>query len=117
MRKMSAAHRKKISDALKGRPGHKQSLKTRAKISKTLTGYKPTLEARKNMSAAQLGRKHTDETKRKISEANKGHKTPQEIRDKLSQLMKKKLQKKKEIEVAIEIIRLNQVAFEMGVSL
>ncbi len=82
------AARRKISEALRGRPGKPQTDETRRKISEALRGKpsplrgrpgkKHTEEARRKMSVAQRGEKnhwhgkrHTDETRYKISEAQR----------------------------------------------
>jgi len=77
---MSEEHKKKISEANKGKPS-----------SKGMLGKKHSEEARRKMSESQKGKHHTEEAKRKISEALKGkrqYKMTDEIREKISKAKK-----------------------------
>jgi NUMOD3 motif len=97
---MTEETRKKISEALKGRPpslaaikgsiayrkGKSLSIEICKKISASFTA-----EKRKEMSERQKGKKLSDEAKRKISEANKGRKPPllsAEARERISEAKK-----------------------------
>jgi group I intron endonuclease len=90
--------RKKISDALRGRPswakGTHLSVATKKKISKARKGTKASPETRRKMRKARKGRtpalgmKHTVETRRKISEFHKGKKFSVEHKRKISEALK-----------------------------
>ncbi|MBG9564892.1 NUMOD3 domain-containing DNA-binding protein [Brevibacillus agri] len=85
---LSEEHKRKISEAMKGKKqssetiakriekikGQKRSEETRTKISLAKKGIKFTEEHRKNIGKARIGRKLTDETKRKLSEIRTGKK-------------------------------------------
>ena len=63
--------RRKMSEALKGKPRSKE---IRRKISEAHKGKTHSEKSRRNMSESQKGKTFSEETKRKLSEANKGRK-------------------------------------------
>jgi len=63
--KMPEETKKKISLALKGRPGRKWTAEERAR-----PGRKWTKKSKEKMRKARLGKKHSEETKKKIGAAN-----------------------------------------------
>ena len=72
---MSEEHKRKISDALKGKKRQPFTDETRRRMSEAAKGKTMTDESRRKMSEAQKGRKRgplTAETRRNISEAIKG---------------------------------------------
>ena len=77
-RKQSEETRRKIGEALRGRPnphrgkpGRPISEETRCKIGESLRGRSHSEEARRKMSEAQRGRSHSEETRRKMSESHR----------------------------------------------
>jgi len=115
---LSEEHRRKISEAHKGKSvpeetkhkisetrkkqgspwlkGKRLSEETKRKISEAVMGNQHTLglkhtaEARRNMSEARKGKTHSEETKRKMSEAHRGHAVSEEARRKISAALKGK---------------------------
>src|SRR5260221_9984481 len=72
---------------MKGGNNHKQSQKTKDKISKSNIGQKRTDETKRNINRGQTGRKHSEETKQKMSGKipwNKNKPMSQETKFKLS---------------------------------
>ena len=59
-KKLSAEHKKKIADALRGKIGKKHTEETKKKMSETMKGNKNPF----------WGKSHSEETKRKISKNN-----------------------------------------------
>lgn len=85
-------HRRKLSEALKGRPspfkGKRHSAETKRKISKAKRGrkLKPfTEEHRRRLGKVNKGRRRSEETKRKLSEALRGRCLSEEHRCKISE--------------------------------
>jgi 5-methylcytosine-specific restriction endonuclease McrA len=64
--------------------GHKHSLKTLEKISKSKKGFKHLEETKRKISKANMGNKCSEETKKKISIGNKGKIRSEEHKKKLS---------------------------------
>ena len=79
--------RRKMSEALKGKPRSKE---IRRKISEAHKGKTHSEKSRRNMSESQKGKTHSEETKRKLSEAKKGKTFSEEHKRKLSESQKGK---------------------------
>jgi len=77
--------RRKMSEALKGKPRSKE---IRRKISEAHKGKTHSEESRRNMSESQKGKTFSEETKRKLSEAKKGKTFSEETKRKLSEAKK-----------------------------
>lgn len=104
----SEEHKRKLSEAHKGKPGNPRSEETKRKISEALKGKPGTSrseETRRKMSESLKGRKawnkglkniYSEETKRKISEAHKGTSHSEEAKRKMSEMRRLYWQKKKE---------------------
>ena len=86
--KQTKEHRRKISEALKGRPsptkGTKHTVETKRKISESEKGKTVTKETRKKMSLAQIGKKHTEEHIKNARVAMTKAMNKPEVRKKLS---------------------------------
>lgn len=80
-------HRKKLSDAAKGRISWNKGTRGVMKVNKTSfkKGHKNSDVIRKKISEALKGRKHSEETKRKLSASLKGHSVSEEARRKISE--------------------------------
>lgn len=74
--------RKKLSDALKGKPKSEQA---KALVGLANKGKKRSDAHKLAVSMAQLGRKASEETKAKMSKSAKGKKKSLEVRQKMSQ--------------------------------
>jgi len=89
-RTLSSSHRKKISEAKKGK---KHSIETRKKISEALkgkpksSGRKHSIETRKKMSDSRRGKKHSIESRKKMSDSKKGKPQSSSHRKKVSQAL------------------------------
>jgi hypothetical protein len=70
-RKFSKEHKRKLSEAAKGR---KNSEEAKRKMSESHKGKKLSEEAKRKIGEASLGKKLSEEAKRKISQAMKGNK-------------------------------------------
>lgn len=81
--KLSEEHKKKLSEAKKGKPGNKKGKRlsddSKRKISEGLSGKQLSEDHKKNISLGLLGenntwrgKHHSDETKKKLSEAHSG---------------------------------------------
>ena len=79
--------RRKMSEALKGKPRSKE---IRRKISEAHKGKTHSEESRKNMSESQKGKTFSEETRRKISETRKGKTFSEETKRKMSEVKKGK---------------------------
>jgi hypothetical protein len=79
--------RRKMSEALKGKPRSKE---IRRKISEAHKGKTHSEKSRRNMSESQKGKTFSEETKRKLSEAKKGKTFSEEHKRKLSESQKGK---------------------------
>ena len=79
--------RRKMSEALKGKPRSKE---IRRKISEAHKGKTHSEKSRRNMSESQKGKTFSEETKRKLSEAKKGKTHSEETKRKLSESQKGK---------------------------
>ena len=79
--------RRKMSEALKGKPRSKE---IRRKISEAHKGKTHSEESRRNMSESQKGKTFSEETKRKLSESQKGKNHSEETRRKMSEARKGK---------------------------
>ena len=79
--------RRKMSEALKGKPRSKE---IRRKISEAHKGKTHSEKSRRNMSESQKGKTISEETKRKLSEAKKGKTHSEETKRKLSEAKKGK---------------------------
>ena len=79
--------RRKMSEALKGKPRSKE---IRRKISEAHRGKTHSEESRRNMSESQKGKTFSEETKRKLSESQKGKNHSEETRRKMSEARKGK---------------------------
>jgi len=77
--------RRKMSEALKGKPRSKE---IRRKISESHKGKTHSEESRRNMSESQKGKTFSEETKRKLSESQKGKNHSEETRRKMSEARK-----------------------------
>ena len=77
--------RRKMSEALKGKPRSKE---IRRKISEAHKGKTHSEKSRRNMSESQKGKTFSEETKRKLSEAKKGKTHSEETKRKLSEANK-----------------------------
>ena len=77
--------RRKMSEALKGKPRSKE---IRRKISEAHKGKTHSEESRKNMSESQKGKTFSEETRRKISETRKGKTHSEETKRKLKEINK-----------------------------
>lgn len=102
--KLSAEHKKAISD---GNKGKKRSDETKEKIRTVNTGVKKSKSHIENMRKANLGKKYNDETKAKISASLIGNKRAlgnvlsTETRDKMSVAHKGKAQSPEWVEKRI----------------
>ena len=102
--KLSAEHKKAISD---GNKGKKRSDETKEKIRIVNTGVKKSKSHIENMRKANLGKKHSDETKAKVSASLIGNKRAlgnvlsTETRDKMSVAHKGKAQSPEWVEKRI----------------
>jgi group I intron endonuclease len=80
---LSPAHRKKISEGLKGKnvwsKGSKHSEETKRKISDSEKGKKISVETMRKMSEASKGKPKSNEHKEKCRVANLGKKAPRKI--------------------------------------
>ena len=76
--------KKRISEALKGRPGKRPTLETRKKISDSGKGRKASKETKEKFSKARMGHITSKETKEKISKTLMGHSVSKETRKKIS---------------------------------
>jgi len=74
--KFSAEHRKKLSEARKGKtPWNKgKPMSEEQKKIFNFKGGKHTAKSKKKISLAGIGRKHTADAKKKIGQAHKGRK-------------------------------------------
>lgn len=81
----SDEHKKKLSEAGKGR---KHSEETKKKLAETSKGKKLTEETKKKISENSKGRIFSDESKLKISKARKGSKHSDESKLKMSEARK-----------------------------
>ena len=79
--------RRKMSEALKGKPRSKE---IRRKMSEAHKGKTHSEKSRRNMSESQKGKTFSEETKRKLSEAKKGKTHSEETKRKLSEAKKGK---------------------------
>jgi rubrerythrin len=79
--------RRKMSEALKGKPRSKE---IRRKISEAHKGKTHSEKSRRNMSESQKGKTFSEETKRKLSESQKGKTHSEETKRKLSESQKGK---------------------------
>ena len=79
--------RRKMSEALKGKPRSKE---IRRKISEAHKGKTHSEKSRRNMSESQKGKTFSEETKRKLSEAKKGKTHSEETKAKMSEAHKGK---------------------------
>ena len=79
--------RRKMSEALKGKPRSKE---IRRKISEAHKGKTHSEETKRKLSESQKGKTHSEETKRKLSEAKKGKTFSEEHKRKLSESQKGK---------------------------
>ena len=70
--------RRKMSEALKGKPRSKE---IRRKISEAHKGKTHSEKSRRNMSESQKGKTFSEETKRKLSEAKKGKTHSEETKE------------------------------------
>ena len=86
-KKVSEKHRKKLSEAGKGRV---VSEETRRKLSEALKERKHSEETRRKMSESHKGKINSEETKRKISESHKGKVFSEETKRKMSDVHKRK---------------------------
>lgn len=93
----------KLSEALKGRSKAPFSEEHKRKISEARKGKSSPIkgtsrsdEIKRRISGTLKGHTTSDETRRKISEACKGHKLSEETKRKISESMRLRLQKKKE---------------------
>ena len=77
--------RRKMSEALKGKPRSKE---IRRKISEAHKGKTHSEKSRRNMSESQKGKTFSEETKRKLSESQKGKSRSEESKRKLSEANK-----------------------------
>lgn len=77
---MNIEHRRKISEALKGRVPPRKTIEAGIKAR---SGMKMSVDTRKKMSSAHLGKKRTEETKEKISKALLGRKKSKEQIEKM----------------------------------
>ena len=80
---LSEEHKRKISEAMKGKQlhkGKKMSDETKRKISEAKKGKHHSEESKRKMSEAKQGKVMTEEHKQKLSEAMKG-KTPKNLDD------------------------------------
>jgi 5-methylcytosine-specific restriction endonuclease McrA len=68
---LSEEHKKKISQALKGKPKTEEHKRKSGQGNK---GKKRSKEMIERMREVQIGKKHTEETKRKMSKSHKGEK-------------------------------------------
>lgn len=72
--------RKKISEALKGKPNPKTAAARR--------GMKLSEEHKTKIGVASRGRKHSEETKEKIADAHRGRKCPEETKAKIADTLR-----------------------------
>lgn len=84
-RKQTDEHRRKNSQANKGRPKPKH---IQEMLRTNTLGWHPSEETLKKMSESQKGRKHTEETKNKMRAAALGRKHTEETKNKLSKHFK-----------------------------
>ena len=68
----SDEHRRKLSEAKKGKKREAFSEETRRKMSESQKGITHSEETRRKMSEAMKGKTHSEETRRKMSESQKG---------------------------------------------
>ena len=98
-KKRSEEHRRKLSEATKGRRnpnyGKKCSEETKKKISESLKGREFSEETKRKISEAMKGKKRSEEHQRKLNEANRGRKHSEETKKKLSEAMKAIRRRKK----------------------
>ena len=87
---MSEEHRRKISEAMKGKKHGPMSEEHRIKLSEAEKGRTFSEEHRKKISEALKGRTFTEEWRRNISESCKGRHHSEETKKKLSESMKGK---------------------------
>lgn len=90
--KSSEETRRKISEALKGKPRKPLSEETRKKISEAGKGKHHSEETRKKISKSHKGKLHSEETKKHLSEVHKGKPgkpCSEETRRKISEARKK----------------------------
>ena len=97
-KKLSDAHKKKISESLKGKKltaatkkkiseakkGRKFSDATKKKLSEAHKGKKHSVATKKKMSGVRKGKKHSKSWTKNISEANKGKKRTDIAKKKMS---------------------------------
>jgi len=93
-RRLSAQHRKSISQALKGKLvgeknpffGRRHSEETKRRIGKANTGnrWSHSEEAKKKIGAAHRGKKYSKKTREKIAAARRGQKHSEESKKKIS---------------------------------
>lgn len=86
---MSEEHRRKISEAHKGKC-HTEETKIKISETKKDKHYNHTEETKRKISETKKGKHHTEETKRKMSEAHKVICYSEEYRRKLSEAHKGK---------------------------
>lgn len=106
-KKISPAHRAKLSAAGKGRVRGPHSAEHRAKIGAAHLGKKHSVESRAKMSAANKGqvhRPHSAETRAKIGAAKKGKPKSSEHRAKISAAVKASVLRKSLTHVAKSLI-------------
>ena len=87
-RTRSPETRKKISEALKGRPKPEGFGEAVSRANKGKPRGPHSAQQRARMSEAHRGKKHSEETKRKISEATKGRVVSDETRRRMSEAKK-----------------------------
>lgn len=88
-RKKSDEHRRKLSEARKGKPGHPMSAETKAKLIAAIKSKPRTPEHCKKLSEALKGKshrgtKHSEETKQKLRAINLGKRHSEESKRKMS---------------------------------
>ena len=90
--KFSAEHRKKLSEARKGKTPWNKGIPMSEEQKKKFNfkGGKHTPESKKKISMAGKGRKHTEAAKRKIGQAQKGKKLSKKSKQKMKATMKKR---------------------------
>lgn len=99
----STEHRKKLSEANKGKPGRQHSEETKKKISllkigekHPLWGTKASEETRSKMSISHIGKIRTEEHQKKLNESNTGKKRSEESKKRMSESAKLYWSKKKQ---------------------
>ena len=85
---LSEEHRRKISEANKGKKCKHLTEEHKRKISKSKKGGKLSEETKRNMSEAHKGKIFSEEHKRRLSEAGMGHVVTEETRRRVSETQK-----------------------------